>query len=143
MATTINDELVDDKEEGEHAEDPVAPLVGSLGESTDETSHDHDLISQNSDSDSGPWNTSSKEKIREQQWCGNEPIDVTDVEDLTSASATHNSAANKLSLDGHLAQIRSHRPVGNAGNSSNSGGNVVEETVRLGLGHGHTHESEG
>lgn len=143
VAATVNNELVDDKEEGEHAKDPVTPLVRSLGESTNETSHDHNLIGQNSDSDSGPWNTGGKEKIGEQQWCSDEPVNVPNVEDLASASAAHNSAADKLSLDGHLAQIRSHGPVGNAGNSRDSSSNVVEETVRLGLGHGHAHESEG
>lgn len=143
VAATVNNEFVDDKEEGEHAKDPVTPLVRSLGESTNETSHDHDLIGQNSDSNGRPWDASGKEKIREKQWCGDEPINVPNVEDLASASAAHNSASDELSLDGHLAQIRSHGPVGNAGNSRDSSSNVVEKTVRLGLGHGHTHESEG
>lgn len=143
VAATVDNKLVDDKEEGEHAKDPVTPLVRSLGESTNETSHNHDLIGQNGNENGGPWDAGGEEKIREQQWCSDEPVNVPNVEDLTSASAAHNTAANELSLDGHLAQIRSHGPVGNAGNGRDSSSDVVEETVRLGLGHRHTHENEG
>lgn len=143
VAATVDNELVDDKEEGEHAKDPVTPLVRSLGKGTNETSHDHDLIGQDGDKNGGPWDTGGKEKIREQQWCSDEPVNVPNVKDLASASAADDTAADEFSLDGHLAQIRSHGPISNAGNGRDSSGDVVEETVRLGLGHRHTHENEG
>lgn len=67
------DDVPDDKEEGNHAERPVPPLVAGDDQSTNETSDDHDLVNNNGPEDGRPGQTGGQEQIHQEQWCGDDP----------------------------------------------------------------------
>lgn len=139
---------VDNVEEGEHAEGPVTPLVGCAGKSTNQTGDDHDLISDDSDENGGPWDTGGQEEVEEQERRGDEPVDVANVEDLASAvdtSAVDLGRGGTTELDNNrgLTEVRAHREVGDGGDHGDGSGDVVEEAVRARLGERQAHEGEG
>jgi hypothetical protein len=104
--------VVCNEEKGENCEDEATPLVSACNESTNKTSDNCDLVNEDSPEDGGPWETGSQEQIHEKKlhrlaaaearrrmftyWCGNEPIDVSDVEDLTVESCDDWIAASEL-----------------------------------------------
>lgn len=144
MPSGVDEQLVGDEEESEHAKHPVAPLVGGAGERAHEARDDHDLVGQNGDQDRGPGDAGGQEEIREEQRRCDEPVDVPHVEDLTGARGAdrRTAPADELDCNRRLAQVGTHGPVGYTGDGRDARGDVVEETVRLGLGHGKAHEDE-
>ena len=68
-----------DEEEGNAAEGVVSPLVGALDESANEASDDHDLIDQDGVEDGWSWQTAGQEQVEQQKWCGDDPVDVSDL----------------------------------------------------------------
>ena len=144
MRTTNEDERVENIEEREHPEGPVAPLVSRLSEGSHKTGHNHNLICQDSDEDSGGGNSGGQEQVEEQKWRGDKPVNVADVEDLASASSTDHGVAGawKFNLDGDLTKASSHTEVGYRGDHSNAGGDVVEKPVRTRLTKAHAHEGK-
>jgi len=138
------EELVDDEEECKHSKGKVTPLVGSLDESTDETGNNHDLIGEDSDQDGWSWDTSSEEEIEKEEWCGDEPINVSDVEDLTSTGSKDLSAvwSDEFGLDRNLTKVGTHREVSDGSDHGDTGSDVVEETIVSWLSVSHSHESQ-
>lgn len=146
MTTGDGYEDVHNVEESETAKDEITPLVGSGDKSTDKTSDDHDLVNEKSDQDGGPWETGCQEQIEEKQWCCDEPVDVSNIEDLTGATAKTADlgvVANKLDQDGSLTKSGAHREVGNTCYQGDTGGDVVEKTICSRLGKRVSHESQG
>lgn len=137
--------LINDKEEGRHAEGPVAPLVRRLRERAHEARHDHDLVGQDSDEQRGPRHARREQQVGQQQRRRDEPVDVAHVEDLARARRRDGggAGAQELGLDGHLAEVGAHGEVGDAGHGRDAGRDVVEEAVALRLGRGEAHEDEG
>ena len=68
-----------DVEEGDGAEDVVAPLVVAVDESTDETSHDHDDGHEEGGHDIGERKTSGEQQLKEEEREGDEPLDVPHI----------------------------------------------------------------
>lgn len=144
VATSVNDEFVDDEEQRGGAKGPVAPFVRGARKGADQPRDDHDLVGEDRDQERGPWHAGGEEQVREQQRRGDEPVNVAHVKDLAGPRGPDDVAgADELGLDGHLAQVGAHRPVGYAGDGRDARGDVVEQAVRLRLGHGHAHEDEG
>jgi hypothetical protein len=59
------------------------PFVRRCDQSSNETGDDHDLVHENGVENRGPRKTSGEEDIHEKKGRGDEPVDVSNVEDLT------------------------------------------------------------
>ena len=125
----LEGEHVRDVEEGGAAESVVAPLVASVDEGADETSHDHDLVNEDGEEDGRPGHGGSEKQVHEQQWGGDRPIDVANVEDLTVIAAHDRVVAEELDLDRDEAKVAGHCEVSDGGNHGNSGRDVVEDAL--------------
>ena len=128
MGTTNKDKRVEDVEEGEHAEGPVAPLVGRLGEGANETSDDHDLIGQNGDENGGSRDASGQEEVEQEKRGGDKPVEIAYVEDLASTSSgdVDTVGAGELDLNRDLTEASAHTEVGNGSNQGDGGSDIVE-----------------
>lgn len=65
-------------------------------------------------------------------WCSDDPIDVSDVENLTEYSADPRIRAPELNWNGSIAQVGSHGKVRNGGSHSNGCSNVMKNTITSG-----------
>lgn len=83
MGASFEDEHVEDVEEGDTAENEVWPLVAGGDESTNETSDDHDLVNEDGVENGGPWHAGGQEQVHEEKGSSDDPVNVSDVEDLT------------------------------------------------------------
>lgn len=63
VASTHEEDIVGDEEQGHGREDKVTPLVRRGDQSTDETSDDHHFIDEKGVEDSWPWQTRRQEDI--------------------------------------------------------------------------------
>lgn len=108
VATGLPDEHVKDVEQSGAAECEVAKLVRASDKSTNETGNNHDLVDENDKKNGRPRHTSGQEEIHEQEGSGDEPINVTDVEDLTVAASNNRVASDELDVDRSPAKIGAH-----------------------------------
>ena len=77
-ATTVYGKLVDNDQVGNATHGIVSPLLTALvSESSKETSHDHDQISNDGDENVGTTQSGEEGKIEEQEWGRDTPVDVT------------------------------------------------------------------
>src|SRR5690242_5208285 len=104
----------------------IGPLVPANDERTDKTSDDHDLVDEDGPENRGPWHASSEQQVQKQEWCRDEPINVSNIKDLTVGTTDNGVVARELDLDGCEAQVRSHGEVSNACYEDNGRRNVVE-----------------
>lgn len=135
VTAAIDGKLIGNKKEGGCAEGKVTPFVGRLRQSANQSADNHDLVRENGDQDGGPGKTGGQEEVCEKQWRRYEPVNVPDVEHLSRPSTSDGRAAwpDKLGLDRGLSKVRGHGPVGNAGDSGDSSGNVMEQAMGLRL----------
>ena len=134
---------IDDVEESKHAEGEETPLVTGRDEGADETGDDHDLIHEDGDEDGRPWEASRQGEIQEQQWCGDDPVNVTDIEDLTGVSKGSSTwRAQELDGDGSLTKVGTHGKVGYRSHEGNGRGDIVEDAMRARFRETQTHEDE-
>ena len=78
LLTTVHRELVDDDKVGNASHGIISPLLTAFGtESSEESSQDHDEISNNGDEDVRTAQSSEECKIEEQERGGDAPIHVT------------------------------------------------------------------
>jgi len=144
MAASVNEDLVDDKEEGGAANGEESPLVSGLYKSTNETSDNHDLVGKHGSKNGGGGHASSEHEVEQEERSGDDPVNVTGVKDLTSAGGVNLRAvrADKLGLDGGLSKIGAHGKVGDARRTGDGCSNVVEEALGLGLAESQAHEGK-
>ena len=81
---TVEDELPDDNQVGNACNGVPSPLLWSAlsTESSEETSQDHDQVGDDGDEDAATVHASEKSEIKEQEWGGDGPVDVTGIVDL-------------------------------------------------------------
>lgn len=131
VTAAIDGKLVGNKEEGGSAEGEVPPFVGRLRQGANQSADNHDLVRENGDQDGGPGKPGGQEKVCEKQWRRYKPVDVPNVEHLSRPGTSNGRAAwpDEFGLDRGLSKIRSHGPIGNAGDSGDSSGDVVEQAM--------------
>jgi hypothetical protein len=135
-------ELVDNVQESNAAKDKVWPLVDALDKSTDQTSDNHDFVDKNNPEDGRPWHTSSEQQVHEQQRRGDEPVNVSGIED-GAVSATNNWViAVEFDTNRGEAEVRAHGEVSNGSNKDHTRRDVVEETVAALYAERHANEDE-
>lgn len=137
-------------------------LVARGNKGTDEAGNNHHLIDKENNEDSGPWETGCQEQVEKQQRSGHEPghneherarsryknspIDVAHVEErasFTSQTSNTCTVTDKLNENWSLAEVGSHGEVGNGGDQSDRGCDVVEDTLSTRLAKGETDEGQG
>lgn len=124
--TAIEGELVDNNQVGDASHGVPAPL-GSLvnRESSEETSKDHDDISNDGDEDASAVQTGQEAKIEQQEWGGETPVNITSPVDLSVDDVIGVWEVLLGVLDGNLilanAITDSHGIVGEGGKGGNEG----------------------
>lgn len=132
-----------DVEKSSTSEGEVTPLVGRVDKGTDETADDHDLVNEHDPKNGRSRETSGEKEIQEQKRCSDDPVDVTDVEDLTVETSDLWVGADKLDSNGSPAKVTGHAEVGDGSSHGDSGCDVVEETVLARLCGTETEKDEG
>lgn len=140
MSSAFKDNSVGDEEEGEATEDIVSPFVARLNQGADKAGDNHNFIDEDGVNDGGSWKTTCQEKVKQQEWGGDDPVDVSNIKDLSQVATDLGVGSLELDLDGSPAEVRAHGEVGNRGNQGDGSGDVVEEALRAWLGEGQTHE---
>ena len=84
MGTAVDDELPDNDEVCNAGNGVPAPLLWCAlrAEGSEETSQDHDDISDNGNEHLSTIRTCEQEQVEEQEWCRDRPVDVTCPVDL-------------------------------------------------------------
>ena len=72
-----------DVEHGEDAEDVEAPLVGGRDEGADEAADDEHPAHEDGGEDVGERQAGCEEELEEQEWEGDEPLDVANILEST------------------------------------------------------------
>ena len=67
--------------------------------------------------------------LQDTYWCGNKPINVSNVEDFTVRACNFGVASHELNDDGSVSQVGCHGEVGNGSNEGDGGGDVMESTL--------------
>lgn len=129
VETSLPGEHVDNVEESNAAKDEVWPLVDALDKSTHQTSDNHNFVDKNNPEDGRPWHTSSEQQVHEQQRRGDEPVNVSSIEDGAVSATNDWVIAVEFDLNRGEAEVRAHGEVGNSSNKDNTRRDVVEETV--------------
>jgi hypothetical protein len=142
VCATLDNDAVRNKEERNGTEGKETPLVGRLDESTDKTGDDHDLVDEDDVENGRAGQTAGEEQVGQKKRCGDEPVDVADIEDLAHQAADLGVGADKFNLDGSPSQVGSHSEVCNACNHADGGGNVVEDTLTAVLLERETHKGK-
>lgn len=74
-------ELIEDVEEGDAAEYEEAPFVSRPDECADEAGDDHDPVDEDHEHDRRPRHAGCEHQVKQQERCGNEPINVASKND--------------------------------------------------------------
>ena len=125
MRTCIRNE-----KEGNTTKGVETPFVRSLDESTNESSGNHYLVHEYGVKNSRRRQATGQEKIQEQKRCCQEPVDVSDVEDLSHVAMNFGAGALELNLNSGPAKVGAHAEVGDARNQGDARSDVVEQAVR-------------
>jgi len=120
----------------------VPPFVAAFDQGAHKTSDNHHLVDEDHHEDRGPRQGSGEQEIGQEERRSYEPIDVTDVEDLTSETPNTAASALELDFDRCPAQVGCHGEVGNRGDHGDSGSHVVEDTMGARLGCSEAYEGE-
>lgn len=140
VSSAFDANSVGNEEESDTAEDKVSPLVAALDEGSDETGNNHDLVDENGVDNGWSWETAGEEQVKEQKWCSDKPINVSNVENLSHVSGYLRIRSLELNLNSSPAQVGAHREVGNRSYHSNGGSDVVEDSLVLVLLERHSNE---
>lgn len=109
------------------------PFVTGLDKSTHESSDNHDFIDEQSPDDCWPWETSSEKEIHQKERSGDDPIDVTSVENFTIDTSDVGLRATELDVDGSPAQVGAHGEVGDCRNQVDTSSDVEEDAICAGF----------
>lgn len=118
---SVQDVAPDDNANGE-----VAPLVSGWDESTKEAAKDSGPRDDNIKCDMCPWQTRGEEELSEQKRCGDEPVNIARVEDLSQSAGNLWMVAHKFDRNRHETKVRSLREIIDCGDEQNGSGQVVE-----------------
>lgn len=121
------------EEEGRSSKDEKSPFVAGSDQGTNQAGNNHYLIEENSIENGRGWQTTGEEKVEKQQRSGEDPVNVSHVEDLSHSPANPRVASFEFHLDGRPSQIGAHAEVGDSSNESDSCSNVVKEPLSLRL----------
>ena len=132
----IDSELIDHDKVGNARHGVVAPLRSFLGcKSSEQTSKDHDDISNNGNENVGSAQAAEKRQIQQQEWGGDAPIDVTGPVDFTMNDVVGVGQMLLSVLDLDLVHgdtvTNSHGVVGDHGKGCNESRQDVEHAFLL------------
>lgn len=137
IGTSVQGKVPNDEQEGNAGNGIPAPLLGSvlLAESSEQTSEDHDQVSDDGHKDVAAGHASQETEIEQQKGCGNSPVNIAGPEDL----AVHcgECIRNMVVLVADLDRVYrdtvtgSHGEVRDGRGDGNDGGNGVVEALRL------------
>ena len=130
VLATCDSKLIEDCQHSETPESVEAELISCLDESADETGNDHDFVEEDNIRDGWPWKSSCQHQVEKEKWCGDDPIDVSGVEDGAIDACNDWIIADELDIDRCPAQIATHGEVGDAGGHVECSGEVKEDSVR-------------
>jgi len=116
------------------AKSEVTPFVGRANKSSNKTTDNHDFVNEHDPQNSRCGETSSEQQVEQQQRRRDEPINVTNIEDLTVQACDLGVAADELDGSWCPANVGGHAEVGDGGDHGDTGGDVVEDTVLARLG---------
>ena len=131
------------KELAEHPKCKVTPLVRRAYKGANKSANNHDLVNEHNPQNSRCWETGGEQQIEEEQRRCDEPVDVTNVEDLSVQASNLGIRADELDSRGCPADVGCHAEVGDRGDHGDTGGNVVEDAVFAGLCVGEAEEGDG
>ena len=134
VGTGFEEKHVCDEKEGGTTEDVVSPLVAAVHEGTRQTSDDHDLVDENGVGDCRPWKARRKEQVHKQERRGDDPVDVADIENLTSGALDDWVATLELDVNRCPAKIGAHGEICDTSDHGDGGCDVVEDTLDTRLG---------
>lgn len=111
---THNHQRIYNVGKGNHAKGPVSPLVARLNKGTYQASDNHDLVGNDDSNDVVPRHSSRQHEVREKKRCGNDPVNVANVENLpgTRRGDLTVVVSDEFGLDRNLAQVRAHGEIG-------------------------------
>lgn len=92
--------VVQDVEQRQHGKGKVTPLVRALDQCADKTSDDHDFVNEDDEENGRDRRAGSKKKVQKKQGSSDDPVDVSNVEDLSSLGTT------ELDFDWDLYRVR-------------------------------------
>merc|ERR1719247_2353118 len=118
-------ELLEDREEHEHAKAPEVVLLLALEESTDETGNNHEDVNANHEVLGVGGGASKAEEVEELEGGGEEPVNVAAVEELAAIEGTDVDAV-----------AGGHGEVGEGSNGGDAEGDDVVLALAILLGHG-------
>jgi hypothetical protein len=153
-------ELIDDINEGDAAyimlvrvltvrrrieltESKVSPLVGALDQSANKTSNNHDLVNEDDVQNCRPRHASGEEKIHEKQRSSDEPVDISNVEDLAIIARNEVASTMELNHNRSPAQVGTHSEVCDGGDHGDRGGDIVENSMGSWLSQSESDEDDG
>ena len=133
---TVDGELIDDNEVGNAGHGIPAPLGRLVNrKGSEETSQDHDDISNDGNENTGTAETGQETEIKKQEWGGETPVDITSPVDLTVNSVIGVGEVLLGVLDEDLVLANtitnSHGIVGESGEGGDESSQDVEETFLL------------
>lgn len=109
----------------------VAPLVASSSQSPQETADNHENVEEERDKDDRQRQTGDEEQAEQQKGCGERPVDIATIPDLTrriaSKAATACAVVQELRRDGRSAEIASLRVPRNSRDGHDGGEQIVED----------------
>ena len=125
MRTCIRNE-----KEGNTTKGVETPLIRSLDESTNESSGNHDLVHEDGVENGRRWQAAGQEEIQQQEGRGQEPVNVSDIEDLSHVAVHFGAGAFELNLDSGPSKVGAHTEVGDGRNQRDASSDIVEQAVR-------------
>ena len=129
--TAVNSELVNNDEVGNASHGVVTPFGSSLlSEGSEETSEDHNDVSNNGNENVGTAEAAEEAEIQKQKWGGHTPVDVTGPVNLTvnGVECVGEMLLGVLDLnfvDGD-AVTNSHGEIGDRGKGGDKGSQDME-----------------
>ena len=107
----------------------ISPFVRALDQSANKTSNNHDLVNEDDVQNCRPRHTSGQEKVHEKQRSSDDPVDVSNVEDLAIVASNKVALTMEFNHDRSPAQVGTHGEVCYGGDHGDRGGDIVENTI--------------
>lgn len=81
-------EVVQDVEQCEHGKGKVTPLVRTVDQCADQSGDDHNFVNENDEENGRDGSASGEKKVQKEQRGSDDPVNVSNVEDLSSLGST-------------------------------------------------------
>jgi hypothetical protein len=121
----------------------LTPLVDAVHKSADQAGNDNNLGHHKGVEDGGRGHASDQEQLADDERHGDEPVNVSNIEDLAHIAVNPGRAAQELDFDSGPTQVGAHAEVGDGSDQAQRGIEVVEKALAAGLEEGMDHEGEG